>query len=216
MTGNKEMHLMTETECKKPLQEAITGYFESDDAFNKLYPPSIRALDRYHWTPLEVAVKATQFLAAEDNARILDIGCGVGKYCLSAGYYAPRAHFFGVEQRKYLLSHANKAKEALGGNNVTFIHANFTQLNFTNFDHFYFFNSFYENLDQMERIDDSIDYSLELFNYYNRYLYHQLNQKPIGTRVATFHSLEDEMPRGYHVVESSRSNRLKFWIKAER
>ena len=39
-------------------------------------------------------------------------------------------------------------------------HGNFTQLDFKNFDHFYFYNAFYENLAGTDKIDDSIDYSV--------------------------------------------------------
>jgi len=188
--------------------------FHSDERFHELYPPSISALAQRHWTPLSVSRKAAVFLAAESNARILDIGCGVGKFCLPAAHFAPGAVFYGVEQRKRLLYHAEKAKEALGIGNVHFIHANFTQLDFREYDHFYFFNSFYENLDGTEKIDDSIDYSSELFHYYNRFLYRQLDQKPPGTRLVTYHSMEEEIPADYHLADSSMNHLLKCWIKA--
>ena len=55
--------------------------------------------------------KAANFLAAENNVRILDIGSGVGKFCLAASYYKPNAFYYGVEQRKSLVSHAETAKE---------------------------------------------------------------------------------------------------------
>ena len=187
--------------------------FNSDEQFDQLYPFSIQVLARKHWTPLSVARKAANFLASENNARILDIGSGVGKFCLAAAYYKPKAFYYGVEQRKSLINHAETAREILRLENVSFIHGNFTQLDFRNYDHFYFFNSFYENLAGRDKIDDSIDYSGELFNYYNRYLYKQLELKPTGTRLATFHSMEDEVPQGYHVVGSEMDNLLKYWIK---
>jgi hypothetical protein len=188
-------------------------WFRSDIQFNQIYPASIQALSERHWTPLSVARKAASFLAAENNVRILDIGSGVGKFCLTASHYKPNAFYYGVEQRRNLICHAETARESIGVKNVSFIHGNFTQLNFNNYDHFYFFNSFYENLKGMNKIDDSIEYSPELFNYYNRYLFKQLEKKPAGTRLATYHSLEDEVPEGYHVVGSEMNNLLKFWIK---
>src|SRR5690606_5361463 len=103
--------------------------------------------------------------------------------------------------------------ERLHLENVSFLHANFTQLDFKNYNHFYFYNAFYENLAGTDKIDNSIEYSGGLFNYYNRYLFKQLEQKPGGTRIATFHSLEDEIPKNYHVVGSEFDNLLKFWIK---
>ncbi|MBI3139605.1 MAG: class I SAM-dependent methyltransferase [Sphingobacteriales bacterium] len=188
-------------------------WFDTDDQFNQLYPVSIQALARRHWTPLGVARKAAKFLAAENKARILDIGSGVGKFCLSASYYYPGAFYYGVEQRKSLIGHAEAAREILQADQVSFIHGNFTQLELKNFDHFYFYNAFYENLTGTDKIDDSIDYSGELYNYYNRYLFRQLEQKPGGTRLATFHSLEEEIPQNYHEVGSEFDNLLKFWIK---
>ena len=189
------------------------SWFNSDIHFNKIYPATIQQLASKHWTPLTIARKAANFLAAENNVRILDIGSGVGKFCLGAAHHKPKARYFGVEQRRPLVDLADAAKDRLLLENVSFIHGNFTQLDFKKFDHFYFYNSFYENLAETSKIDDTIQYSGELFNYYNYYLYQQLSNKPAGTRLATFHSLEDEVPKSYHVVGSEMDNLLKFWIK---
>jgi SAM-dependent methyltransferase len=189
--------------------------FGSDEQFNQLYPLSIQSLARRHWTPLSVARKAANFLAAETGARVLDIGSGVGKFCMAAAYYKPNAHYHGIEQRSTLIGHAKAAREILGFDNVIFTQGNFTKLDFDSFDHFYFYNSFYENLIDSDKIDDSIDYSGELYNYYTRYLYKQLEQKSKGTRIATFHSLEYEIPPGYHEAGSEFDDFLKFWIKVD-
>jgi SAM-dependent methyltransferase len=189
------------------------NWFSSDAQFNQLYPSSIQLLAQRHWTPLVVARKAANFLAAESKVKILDIGSGVGKFCLAAAHYKPKALYYGIEQRKRLVNHAEVAKEMLRIENVSFMNGNFTQIDFRNYDHFYFYNSFYENITGTDKIDNSIDYSLELFNYYNRYLYKQLEQKPSGTRLASFHSLEDEIPQCYHIVGSEMNDLLKFWIK---
>ena len=189
------------------------NWFSADIQFNQVYPDSIQLLAQRHWTPLAVAKKAAQYLAMENNVRILDIGSGVGKFCLAAANYRPNAFYYGVEQRKSLVDHAETAKEILGLENVSFINANFTQVDFKNYDHFYFYNSFYENFPGTNKIDNSIDYSRELYNYYNRYLYKQLERMPPGTRIAAYHSLEDEMPPEYHIVGVEMDRLLKFWIK---
>ncbi len=189
-------------------------WFFTDDQFNLLYPLPMQTVARRHWTPLGVARKASYFLAVESNARILDIGSGVGKFCLAAAHYNPNAFYCGVEQRKSLVYNAETARQILHLENVSFIHGNFTQLDFKNYDHFYFYNSFYENLAGADKIDDSIAYSGELYNYYNHYLFKELEQKPAGTRLATYHSLEDEIPQSYHEVGSEFDGLLKFWIKA--
>lgn len=188
-------------------------WFCSDREFNSLYPLSIRALAKYHWTPLNIAEKAAYFLAGNDHARILDIGSGVGKFCLTAAYHTPNALYYGVEQRKGLIDFAEAAKSTLHLENVSFIHGNFTQLDLKKFDHFYFYNAFYENLDGTDKIDDSIDYSGELYNYYNRYLFNQLQQKPAGTRLCTLCSLESEVPPDFRVIHAEMEDLLKFWVK---
>lgn len=195
-------------------QPGATNSLLSDQWFNEQYPPSIAALAERHWTPLIVAKRAAEFLATGNQVRILDIGSGVGKFCLSAAHFAPHALFFGIEQRKRLVHYAGKARESLGLENVSFIHGNFTQIDFKEYDHFYFYNSFYENLDGTDKIDESIEYSGELFNYYNRYLYRQLDARPPGTRLATYHSLEDEIPPSYHLADCMMNDLLKFWVKA--
>ena len=153
------------------------------------------------------------FLATHPGVKVLDIGSGVGKFCLAGAYYKPYASFFGVEQRKNLIEHAENARDVLGLQNVHFIHRNITQLDFKQYDHFYFFNSFYENLLDKEKIDDSITYSTHLYNYYHRLLVKKLDEMPEGTRVATFHCVEDKMPPGYCLVDSKVGTLLKFWLK---
>ena len=76
-----------------------------------------------------------------------------------------------------------------------------------------FYNAFFENIAGTDKIDESIDYSLELYNYYNRYLYKQLETKPAGTKLVTFHSLENEVPRNFTLVDTRMDNLLKCWIK---
>ena len=195
---------------KKAIAE---NWFSSDYQFNKIYPPSIQLLALQHWTPLSVVRKAADFLAAENNAKILDIGSGVGKFCLAAAKYKPNAVFTGVEQRRGLVNYAQTAKEILELDNASFIRANFTKIDFKSYDHFYFFNSFYENLAGTAKIDSTLAYSRELYNYYHVYLFKLLDQMPVGTRFAAYHGVADDMPPGYHIVGSDIDKLLKFWIK---
>ena len=191
----------------------LDKWFSSESQFHLLYPASLHALARSHWTPLIVAQKAANFLAAENGARILDIGSGIGKFCLAAAYYKPQVTFFGIEQRKDLVEYAEAAKKTLGLTNVSFMHGNITQLDFKHYDHFYFYNSFYENLAHTEKRDDQVAYSVELYNQYNRYLYRQLEKKPSGTRVAIFHGMDNILPPDYLEGGNDVDDLLKYWVK---
>lgn len=188
--------------------------FSSDIRFDQLYPLRIQALTKKHWTPLAVARKAADFLAFGKGARILDIGSGVGKFCLAAAHYKSEDFYFGIEQRISLVQAAEAARQILHLQNASFIHGNFTSIDFSQYDHFYFYNSFYENLVGAEMIDNNIIYSGDLYNYYNRHLYDQLAQKPAGTRLATYQSNEEEaVPSSYELVSTEINNDLKFWKK---
>ena len=191
----------------------LDKWFSSESQFHLLYPASLHELSRNHWTPLLVAEKAVNFLAAENGARILDIGSGIGKFCLAAAYFKPNSTFYGIEQRKDLVDYAEAARQVLGLKNVSFIPGNVMGIDFKNYDHFYFYNSFYENLAIAEKIDDFLTYSIELYNQYNRFLYKQLEKKPSGTRVATYHGMEDIMPPDYLEGGNDVDDLLKYWVK---
>ena len=187
--------------------------FSTDNQLHRLYPVSIQLLASRHWTPLNIARTAAHFLASHTGARILDIGSGAGKFCLAGAYYKPNAVFYGVEQRKHLVDHARTAREMLGLRNVHFLHQNLTQLDFKQYDHFYFYNSFYENLADTEKIDDNVICSPHLYDHYTRCLHKKLDEMPVGTRLVTFHTIEDKIPGGYHLIEDHAGKLLKCWMK---
>lgn len=191
----------------------IYNFPATDLTFDSIYPDAIRKLARQHWTPLHVTRLVTDFLDTNVPSKILDIGCGAGKFCLAAAHFAPQHHFFGVEQRGYILKEAKQAQARIGISNVSFIHGNFTQLNLREYDHFYFFNSFYENLNEDGQIDQHIAYSEALYDYYVRYLHNGLSGMPKGTKIATYHSLYREIPLSYDLVDSLECGNLNLWIK---
>jgi hypothetical protein len=195
---------------REPAQER--KWIHSDEHFDGLFPDNFRKLSSRHWTPLAVIQSAATFLGVEKGSRVLDIGSGIGKFCVLASLQCPDVEFYGVEQRKSLVDQADYAKRLLKADNVHFINANFTSLDFNHFDHFYFYNSFYENITN-DKIDDSVDYSLELFNQYSAFLFRQLEKRKVGTRLATYHTIENEIPPSYHVVGSDHDEMLKYWVK---
>jgi len=196
---------------KKVQQNAVL--FSNDDSFDWMYPEHFQELSHKHWTPLAMARKAAEFLA-EPGARVLDIGSGIGKFCLAAAYHFPETYFYGVEQRSELVYQAEEAKGYIQLTNVDFIHANITQVNFKEFDHFYFYNSFHENIDPDHQIDDTIALSEGLYAYYTQYLFMALDGKPSGTRLVTFHISGQEVPTGYKMSGFAFDGLMKMWIKA--
>jgi hypothetical protein len=191
---------------------APEGTFSKDAEFDMLYPKHFQLMSQNHWTPLEVAQKAASFLDLK-GAKVLDIGSGIGKFCLIAGNTNPECSYFGIEQRNELVDCADNIRDYLELDNVQFIHANMTQVNFKEFDHFYFYNSFYENIDQHNAIDSKIETSFSLYTYYTLYLRTVLNQMPSGTRVVTYQSEGEVIPATYKLAEHSFNTLLRLWIR---
>lgn len=204
------MHQQMEQSYRKKEEP---DWFASDLIFNSIYPRHIQEAAQKHWTPIEVAISVANYLSASPGMKILDIGSGSGKFCFTAANYHRDAHFYGVEQRKELVDLCDDLKEQLQLSNVTFINQNITDINFSDYDHFYFYNSFYENIDGTQKIDYTVPYSEKLYDYYNLYVYKQLKKLPAGTKIATFHSFGNEIPPGYEVVHTSFGNYLQFWVK---
>ncbi|UKT64765.1 methyltransferase domain-containing protein [Pedobacter mucosus] len=190
----------------------INKIFDNDQAFDWLYPRQFQLMSKKQWTPLAVAIQSAAFLASPGSS-VLDIGSGIGKFCLIGAKEYPETMFFGVEQRNKHVYYANDAKNFLRIDNLEFIHANITQINFRAFDHFYFYNSFFENIDFVNRIDDSVETSIALYSYYTQYLRANLDRMPIGTKIVTYQSSGTEVSENFCLVSSTINNLLKMYIK---
>jgi len=198
----------------KDQQPLSNDLFQSDPVFDGLYTLRAQQLSAIHWTPIEVAKKAAAHLTEGNKGRILDIGSGVGKFCIVAAHYFPQHSFYGVEQRKALIDEAVIAQKATCTNNVTFIHSNFNAIDLQHYDHFYFYNSFSENLFHYKPIDNLIQASPAIYDEYLNELYNLLEEKPAGTRLATFHSPEAAVPPSYHRIKYVTGESLELWIKS--
>ncbi len=184
----------------------------SDDDFNTIYPKRIRKLSSQHWTPVAVAKVAADFLVERPGVKVLDIGSGAGKFCM-IGAANSKGHFTGVEQRIQLIELSTKISYDYNLRNTDFIHANITSIEFREYDAFYFYNSFHENIDVLNSIDRSIKLDPELYNLYSVYLIQQFISLPIGTRIATFHSPFSIIPQTFKLQDSLYGGFLNLWEK---
>lgn len=183
-----------------------------DSEFNELYPDEIKELSKRHWTPVEIARAAADFLVDKPNRKVLDIGSGVGKFCL-VGATATSGKFYGVEQRKSLVDLSKKIAEDNNIKNVGFIHSNITQIPFSDFEAFYFYNSFMENIDTGCPIDNLILPKEELYYIYTNYVKEQLDKTPVGTRLVSYWSNWEEIPESFNLEYCSHRGLLSFWKK---
>jgi len=146
-----------------------------DDLFNTLYPLRIKKLSERHWTSVEVAKLAADYLLDKPNCKVLDIGSGAGKFCL-IGAASTKGRFYGVEQREKLVKLSQRIAKTHQINNVEFLHSNITQISFSNYNAFYFYNPFYENIDDSFLIDNKIVLDEKLYFTYSKYVENQLKK----------------------------------------
>ncbi len=183
-----------------------------DKLFNTLYPLSIKKLSEHHWTPVEVAKLAIDYLVDKPKCKVLDIGSGVGKFCL-IGAASSKGRFYGVEQRSRLVKLSQRIAKTHKINNVEFIHSNITQISFSKYNSFYFYNSFYENIGRFQAIDATIPLEEKLYYTYSEYVENQLKKTPIGTRLVTYWSEWLEIPEGFDLEFTAYNGKLNFWEK---
>ncbi|MYZ60343.1 methyltransferase domain-containing protein [Elizabethkingia anophelis] len=183
-----------------------------DKLFNKIYPEKIEKISFRHWTPVTVAKMAAEYLADGCNKKILDIGSGVGKFCM-IGACCTNGIFYGVEQRENLVELSRKIATEHQVMNAHFIHANIMDISFLDYDAFYFFNPFYENIDTAFSIDKVMPLNRELYYTYSKYVKEQLDKTPIGTKVVTYWGNQSEIPPSFGLESHEFQGLLKFWVK---
>lgn len=183
-----------------------------DDDFNTIYPENIRSLARKHWTPVAVARTASEFLVARRGTRVLDIGSGAGKFCM-VGAANTKGYFTGIEQRAALVELSRKISTSYCLHNVNYIHANITSISFSDYDAFYLYNSFHENIDIRNRIDDTILLSPQLYDAYSIQTVEQLAALPSGARLATYWTPTSVVPNSFRLIDSLYNGNLSLWEK---
>src|SRR5947209_1589202 len=79
-----------------------------DARFDRVYPPLAQSVSRRFWTPVRVALTGAGWLREARSQRLLDVGSGVGKFCIVTQLAAGCATH-GVEQRESLVEAARAA-----------------------------------------------------------------------------------------------------------
>ncbi|HYF36706.1 MAG TPA: methyltransferase domain-containing protein [Prosthecobacter sp.] len=187
-------------------------YTEEDDAFDRRYPLKVERLSPRHWTPVQVARTAAKLLVQHPGTRVLDVGCGPGKFC-AVGALVTEGIFTGIEQRPKLARIARDMIRDHGIEHVTIVEGNIADVSFAAHDAFYIYNPFQENILPSMKIDGTVDISAELYQRYTGHLQEQLSGMPLGTRVVTFHGVCEEIPPQYDCDEELFAGLLKLWVK---
>ena len=191
--------------------------YDEDDVFDPQLPRRMQMKSSVHFTPVAVARCAARLLASRPGMRVLDVGSGPGKFCVVAAREVPEVTFVGVEIRPHLVHMARKLASRAGVKNVSFLHADAMDVDWSAYDAFYFYNPFAEQLhDGGFVLDRSLSFEPSKFLEYVIAARRRLDAAAIGTRVVTYHSFGAPTPQGYDLIESHAigTDQLELWIKA--
>ena len=187
---------------------SFSPLFISDKDFDDNFSGEIERQSARHWAPAAIVKRAAKFLVNKPGVKVLDIGSGVGKFCV-IGAACNEGFFTGVEQREHLCLLADRVARRFNVTDVKFIHANVTEVDFSQYDAFFFYNAFYENIEPDDAIDTSIDLNASLYELYTAQITEKLLAMPKGTRLVTYWG--DWIPRGYNLVYTNGNDALRFW-----
>jgi hypothetical protein len=79
----------------------------ADAHFDRFLTPNLRAISAQSWSPLEVAARASQWFTELRINSVVDVGSGVGKFCIAAAA-GSRCRFIGIERHPQLVDVANE------------------------------------------------------------------------------------------------------------
>lgn len=187
----------------------------SDHEFDSAFEDRIRELSQQHWTPVRVAARAATLLTQAGATRILDVGSGVGKFCI-VGALTTNAEFVGVERRGRLVTIARSTATRFGASRATFIHDDVDSFSFEGFDGVYLYNPFYEQIAQhLAPIDYTIERSPLAYRHFVRTTTTKLATLSPPVALVTFNGFGGNVPPEYDFLgdEPAGNDQLELWVK---
>lgn len=174
-----------------------------DTEFDDIYPPRVRAVSDIQWSSIKVAHRIAEIIGKDSKLRFIDVGSGIGKLCTLLSFLT-ELEIFGIEQRKDLfeISQTIAMKNSL--DKVHFIHGNMLDLNWSDYDIFYFYNPFQEHIcddSDIGLIDRNIDLDRKLYVQYVSEVFRQMTWLTPGKKVITFHGYGGKMPPSMKLLD---------------
>jgi SAM-dependent methyltransferase len=189
----------------------------TDRAFDHLLPEPLRVVSHEYWTPLHVAVRAACWFEEVGVRSVVDIGSGVGKFCVAAAL-ASTCSFVGLEQRGRLVDVARSLVDAFElGERVDFLVGTLGEIRVPDADAYYFFNPFGENLFFDGHLDKDVELGDERYDRDVAAAESLLRHVPLGTYVLTYNDFGGMMPPTYRLLRTDRHlpRDLCLWRKVD-
>jgi len=193
-----------------------SGASPSDKVFDGVYPKALQAISTVHFSPVAVAVRAAQLFEEASVQKVLDVGSGVGKFCVIGSLCTKATHFTGVEQRPALVEVARNSATRMGANRTEFVEGNAMDVQLGDFDGIYMFNPFFEQISRSRiQVDATMPRSRFLFRSYSFNVFRKLSQARTGLKIVTYHGCGFRLPEAFRLVtrEAAGNDYLSFFNK---
>lgn len=168
---------------------------------------------------MTTVVRIARWAAERGVERIVDIGSGVGKFCIAAALARSGLSLVGLEQRPRLTVVARTLARAFEvEDRVRFVQGVLGEAELPVADAYYLYNPFGENfLDPDEHIDRSVEVGMHRHARDLAALKAALRQARVGTYVLTYYGCGGRLPSGYEEVDGVDCgvfSMLEVWRKA--
>jgi methyltransferase family protein len=193
-----------------------TGRVPADRLFDRHLPEHLRSASSDFWTPLEVALTVASWLGEVGARTVLDVGAGVGKFCVAASLVTDCA-YFGIEHRPRLVEAARELARRFDVEaRIAFIEGEFGDAIVARADAVYLYNPFGENLRPYDDwLDDTVALGHARFRHDVALVERFLDLLPVGTHVVTYNGFGGRMPEAFVEVRADQTfaNVLRMWRK---
>lgn len=192
----------------------------TDAEFDALLAPAWQAASARFWTPAHVATRVALWLAGAGVTRVVDVGAGLGKFCIVAARAAPQLAFVGLEQRPHLVGVARTLAQRFGvAPRVSFLTVALRDVPLPAADAYYVFNPFGEALATSDQhLDATVVLGAARFADDVAHFERCLDAMAVGTYVAIYNGFGGRMPPSFARVAEDASGPLvlAFWQKTAR
>ena len=192
------------------------GRVPADHIFDRHLPENLRSASSDFWTPLDVALTVGSWLNEVGARTVLDVGAGVGKFCVAASLLTDCV-YFGIEHRPRLVEAARElARRFEVEARVAFIEGEFGDAIIARADAVYLYNPFGENLRPYDDwLDDTVALGHARFRHDVALVERFLDSLPMGTHVVTYNGFGGRMSESFVEVRTDHTfaNVLRMWRK---
>jgi predicted RNA methylase len=218
MKANPTLETSASLENARVLRASLlSGECDDNDAFDQFLPDADRRVSAQYWTPLQVASRAAQWLQYFGARSVVDVGSGVGKFCVAAALTCG-CRFTGVEHRARLVDAADVlARTFEVDDRVAFIRSTSIARSWPDADAYYLYNPFGENLSRRDyQLDSDVELSLDRYRRDVAAAERFIEAAPIGTFLLTYNGFGGRIPDSYEEVAIDRAqvHELRMWRKS--